>query len=394
MNAITQTASSSDGVHFYYKHKPMRKYNTVILGAAGSGKTVYLSALYRKLSTPSEVGYFLDAPLPQQKRLRFAYNSLTAAWPPPTALADTDVFEFDITVKSPSGNQHAVTLCYCDMSGERLTEDTGDPEIEEATAGIFEIADILLGFIDGEKLCKQLSGGAADEMFWMHEMQALCEQMTKYDGKDKSIHFVVTKWDCFEACDDSLRKVRDALLAFPAFHNVVANCTGTVRLIPVSSVGREYAAILNGTAARSNGTLPTPLHVEVPFACVLPDMIHREMKAAQAALEQRARELNRPVLAKLEPWEIFGNWAGRFIHRFLEERNIDGGIFAWFAKFSSRSAQLKLLNAEQLQEQNQAEAQRLKTLVSDQETAAQFVMQSMATTESAFAMAYPSSKLN
>jgi len=370
----------------------MRKYNVVILGPRGSGKTVYLGCLYHKLSTPSAAGYFLKAELEQQKKLNKIYTTLLVDWPKATEMAQTDVWDFDVMVKSQAGQNHrSASIRYYDYSGGRLTDVIEDRELAAETKAIFESADVLLGLIDGQRLYNHLAGKHDDSSFWTEDVKGICDLMTQHSGK--AVHFLVSKWDLFEDSDDSVSQVRKALLNFEPFKNLIASRVALTRLIPVSSVGRDFAKIRNGTAAKQNGTLPSPIHVEVPFACILPDLIETELKKAIAANEQRAKELEREVQPNLSWWEVLTGWLGNVVYRALENRGIHAPVLKWMADRARRSANTKILQAAEIRAQNQEEANRLRRDVNNEETAIQFVVCSMSNTVSELDIAYPSSKL-
>lgn len=57
----------------------MNNYSIIMLGPSGSGKTVFLSSLYKKLSTQSELGFFLQVDTAEKrKRLNNIYTQVAA----------------------------------------------------------------------------------------------------------------------------------------------------------------------------------------------------------------------------------------------------------------------------------------------------------------------------
>ncbi|TAJ06688.1 hypothetical protein DMA11_22650 [Marinilabiliaceae bacterium JC017] len=69
----------------YIKHKKMDNYKILLLGPRGSGKTVYLSSMYYKMSMPNENMFFME---PVQgihgRQLKHMYANLTDDWPEAT----------------------------------------------------------------------------------------------------------------------------------------------------------------------------------------------------------------------------------------------------------------------------------------------------------------------
>lgn len=91
----------------------------------------------------------------------------------------------------------------------------------------------------------------------------------------KPIHFVISKWDTL-INEYSLEQVRERLLEIEDFRNLIQlrNKSGVpVRLIPISSVGMGFAELQPDGSMAKTGNLPNPFLVEMPLACILPDMI-------------------------------------------------------------------------------------------------------------------------
>ena len=109
----------------------------------------------------------------------------------------------------------------------------------------------------------------------------MIQEMQKMEGLKKPVHFVISKWDIVEQ-SYSLEQVRDRLLEIDEFKNLIklrndSKSKSKVRLIPVSAVGRGFAIAQSNGSMKKTGELPKPFQVEVPLACVLPDMIKQQI---------------------------------------------------------------------------------------------------------------------
>lgn len=390
----------------------MNVSNVVVLGASGSGKTVYLSSMYHKLSVPAASGYFLDAPLEHQKHLTVAFATLLRhGWLDATGWSTISAYDFTVTVKTPEGNNHqAITLRYHDMAGGRQTalfnDATVEAEISRETDAVIKKADVLLALIDGRKVRDYLKSETIDAEFWFSHMQSLCNELTKHNAKDKSLHFILTKWDLFDNKDTSLRKAAAALLSDETFRKLVESCAGRARLIPVSSVGTECAKCLDETRkTRPTGDttpivlkrseLPRPINIEVPFACILPDILEMRAKEIIAEAEAKATAITRPVDPQISWWEKILGRVGDFVamvadkydHKYIAE------TLRQAADFARRRERTKQENAAAAEAENRAIAQNLRVQVKDETSAIRYALEVMMQTESAFLDKFPSSDL-
>jgi len=375
----------------------MREYKIVLLGPRGAGKTVYLGSLFHKLSTPGHVGYYLKAPLDEQKKLNKIFSGLITEWPKGTAMDVVDQWHLDVMVPSRSNgisDYKAARMVYYDYAGGRLT-DSQASESEEDTQEIIHGADVLLGLLDGKALFKEISQGVPDLRFWYEDVKGLCDIMM--EAQNKSIHFVVSKWDLFRDSDESIRQIRSRLEAFEPFKNLVdsrARGAGITRLIPVSSVGAGFATLQpDGQMVRRENIMPNPLYVETPFACILPDLIQAEMQQLITKAQARAETLARPVIAKLSFWERISNTFNNYLKPVSDGLGLDATVLNWLTGRAAQNARLKVTEADEVNRQNRAEAERLQKNVSDEHSATIFVLNSMGNAVTELERAYPSSKI-
>jgi hypothetical protein len=135
----------------------------------------------------------------------------------------------------------------------------------------------------------------------------------KLEGRQNN-YFVITKWDMFDESDASLRQIREMLLSIPAIAGYIRRLdkNSIVRFIPVSAVGRGFAK-LNPTTRRMDIIAKSPswpINVDVPIACLLPDLINAELAHSMEQLNEQAwRESQK----KDSWWDRLAHFAGRLI---------------------------------------------------------------------------------
>ncbi|MFC5031456.1 hypothetical protein ACQFX6_03155 [Streptomyces sp. DSM 41987] len=274
-------------------------YTIVTLGPSGAGKTVYLAALWHmlKLEHPRLKCYLKPESRQQGYKLGQIYNEVAGPgeWPLPT---DGNVFPewtFSCKVKSQHGTYTALKVRYIDYAGDRLTDPQSGSTEQDRLEETLRNADALLGLLDGRKVLKLMRGNGE---FLDRDMTQVFSLMQDCDGP---IHFVITKWDLL-AGHYSLRQIRERLMEHPDFAVLATSRSdwhirgmpvppGRMRLIPVSSVGREFAVLgADGGMHKRANARPRPLNVDVAFAAVLPDLVARAYDAAKADQERARRE--------------------------------------------------------------------------------------------------------
>ena len=174
-----------------------------------------------------------------------------------------------------------------DIAEDESTDFTIDwqREIEEA--------DAILALLDGQQILNLLKG-SEDKLHqkWLLTQLPSVLQLIQRCHKKIPIHFIITKWDLIANQGGfDLSDVRYRLLKKSSeFKNIVkqrndAKCP--VRLIPVSSVGMNFAIFQDGVMKKLSGAVPQPFHVEVPLSCVLLDGLQLEINY----IEQKQREI-------------------------------------------------------------------------------------------------------
>jgi hypothetical protein len=281
-----------------------------MLGPSGSGKTVFLSSLYKKLSTQSELGFFLQVDTAEKrKRLNNIYTQVAVdeKWPAGTRYSEVSEWTFTCRVQNPSDLSiyDACSFSYLDYAGGRINE-----EVEEEDGGSefndrFKSADALLGLLDGQKLCALMRKEKIGTVWAINDLRNMIDVM---QGSRKPVHFLISKWDTVEQIY-TLEQIRDRLFEIDEFKNLVKlrnQAESPVRLIPVSAVGKGFAITQPDGSMKKTGELPKPFQVEVPLACILPDMI-------KAMIEEliRKRQSEQATPIEVKPNIDFFDWLGQ-----------------------------------------------------------------------------------
>jgi hypothetical protein len=137
----------------------------------------------------------------------------------------------------------------------------------------------------------------------------------KIDGRQNH-YFVVTKWDRFEDSDETLCQVRDMILEIPTIQSYIGRLDeeSVIRIIPVSAVGKGFAEPIAGTREMkivAKRPLP-PINVDIPIACLLPDLVNAEIARSLKELEKAA---HREALRKISWWKRLAKFVGDAIDR-------------------------------------------------------------------------------
>ncbi|MEU7875112.1 hypothetical protein [Dactylosporangium sp. NPDC049140] len=286
----------------------MDTFHIVTIGPPESGKTVYLAAMNHALGNQAALGRHLSAviedPAPRSA-LRRLYQRICdpseRAWPPSTLAFDPmREYAFRVSVtwtrrllgqRTRLYNYTVFNVSYVDYAGEWVSDsDEHAAELVGALAARAEQAHALVGVIDGLRLLQYMEGNPAAESFLTTQVRPVVEFM---EGRSAPVHFVITKWDLF-AGRYTLADVRARLLGVRAsgFERLIGartaegggrrSAVGTVRLIPVSSVGGLAVLKDDWTVEKATGGEPEPVNVIIPFVAAVNDI------AAHAAEQLRA----------------------------------------------------------------------------------------------------------
>jgi hypothetical protein len=291
----------------------MNNYSIIMLGSSGSGKTVFLSSLYKRLSTQSELGFFLQVDTAEKrKRLNNIYTQVAAdeKWPAGTRYSEVSEWTFTCRVQNPNDLSiyDACSFTYLDYAGGRITEEADEEDESSEFNDKFKTADALLGLLDGQKLCSLMKNEKIGKVWAIKDLSNMIQEMQKMEGLKKPVHFVISKWDIVEQ-SYSLGQIRDRLLEIDEFKNLIKlrnQAKSTVRLIPVSAVGKGFAIAQSDGGMKKTGELPKPFQVEVPLACILPDMIKQQIEEIL-----KKREADQAKNIEVKPDIDFFDWLGQ-----------------------------------------------------------------------------------
>jgi hypothetical protein len=286
----------------------MDTFHIVTIGPPESGKTVYLAAMNHALGNRAALDRHMSAivedPVPRSA-LRRLYQRICDPderdWPPSTLSFDPMreyVFRVSVTwtrrlfgQRTRLYNYTVFNVSYVDYAGEWVSDsDEHGTEFVAALAARAEEAHALVGVLDGLRLLQYMEGNPAAESFLTTQVRPVVDFM---EGRSAPVHFVITKWDLFTG-RYTLADVRERLLGVPAsgFARLIGVRTaesggrrpaiGTVRLIPVSSVGGLAVLKDDWTIEKAAAGEPEPVNVIIPFVAAVNDI------AAHAAEQLRA----------------------------------------------------------------------------------------------------------
>ena len=366
----------------------MNRYDVIVLGARGSGKTTFLSSMYHRLSSQEEsTRYFLHLPQAQKKLLidKFIEMADTSCpnsdWPAATRATEVLEYNFTCSVRGPTHEAHDVfQFNYWDYAGGLLLDPTTGEAFQELEAK-FPNAHALLVLLDGIKVLAHIKGEGPKRHSLVTDLAFVYQEIEK---NRHPVHFVITKWDQIEG-HFSFKTVRDRLLAIPKFRQLVeqrAKQHVPIRVIPVSSVGMNFAKAhvdRDGyiTMAKTPGAVPHPFFVEMPLACVIPDKLCAELsqlKENEDAL--RAETTTVAPSYNLFDWigQLFAGAIDRIQHRLPEELRFAEGVLKRLAEVSLSGARRKDADAEMLTQQRRESIERTLQIVIDRHTAVEHVI--------------------
>jgi hypothetical protein len=290
-------------------------YHIVALGPPGAGKTIYLAAIHHMLSGHAEVfGGNISATVVDSSGRAFlkrVYDQAAdpeALWPEGTRSGEAMrefTFRFSVswTQRGLRGrtklhSYEVLRISYVDYAGEWIPD---ADQVSQALMDSFNqrVADAhaMLGVIDGVKLLQFLDGHPTGDRFLHDHLGPVVDFM---QGVKIPIHFVVTKWDLFdgrytlaEVCDrllDTRRTGLRHLVASRTSYGRLGRGQGTVRLIPVSSLGKVATLDEHWQVHKMPGAEASPINVEIPLAAVVHDV-----------LELKRRELDAQAVAPGRP---------------------------------------------------------------------------------------------
>ena len=354
----------------------MNTYSVIMLGPSGSGKTVFLASLYKKLSIQGEHGFFLEVDgSEKRKRLNNIYTQIAIdeKWPKGTTYSE--ISEWTFTCRVQTENLPIYSACkfnYLDYAGGRITDEMEeDSEFDDK----LNDADALLGLLDAQRICAFMQNEKVGMSWAINDLPNMLDIM---QNTSKPIHFIISKWDILEG-KFTLEQIRNRLLEIDEFKNLIKQRTkaGTpVRLIPVSAVGMGFAELQPDGSMAKTGKLPKPFQVEVPLACILPDMIQTKLHE----LIEKQQELNTPIEVKpsFSLWDRVRNVFGsslKFVQQLLPKKyQFAEDILEKIIVFAEESTQKKQEAARKRSDELFREQEASLKAVANEETALKHVI--------------------
>jgi hypothetical protein len=294
-------------------------FRVVALGGSGAGKTVLLSTMFHELNfRTTHRSYYLQTTPDQAIALGNIYARLTDTaqpWPKATLVADSQEYVFDCVGRDPQGNRRKVlTLSFIDYAGGLLEQhmDDASQAFQDLQRRIDE-AHALLVMIDGHRIQQLFENHPDARTYFLSTIRPMLEFAQRASC---SIHIVLTKWDLVcgvpalgnLAEGERLNRVVAALTQFDFLKALIDEHSSgqVVRVIPVSSVGPDFAEIdSNGFVSKRPHGAVAPTNVDVPLSVIVPDYFTQVRASLDAAtrdtLEAAVRDRR-----KLQPQEWLG----------------------------------------------------------------------------------------
>lgn len=297
------------------------RFRVVTLGLQGSGKTLLLTSIYRRLQTPGDRGYYIRAPHPQLIELTKWYREAADAglgWPKGTRSDQMREFEFSVMSHVDDTAQTLLKIGYLEYPGELLTDaDQPGSTAQDRLLTSIDKADALIGIIDGLRLLQAYRGERRGEVLLMTTIDAMINSML---AARCPISFVITKWDLLDELhpDENTRLhiVRTLLMGIEGFRDLVKvhSSRRVIRLVPVTAVGHDFAVLRDGKVEKKPAGRFQPANVDLALATVVPDILHQiELSLDRATREAVLAEAHRRL--RMGPGEAL-----RSLGSFLTEK--------------------------------------------------------------------------
>lgn len=367
----------------------MQNHKVLILGPRGSGKTVFLCSMYYQLSMATSTNFYVETTNAfKGKLLKNNFIGLLTKWPDANVFAEMDEWEFKCFVKTPKKNFPTFSVTYYDYSGGRITEAIDDEgEFQE----IVENADIILGLIDGDKL---FNDADQNDIKLMFELDMVITELNNRHIAGKPVHLVISKWDMLHNRNITISQVREKLLKYPMFAQFAENIKANgdfIRLIPVSSVGFNFAEKVNeDMRIKPNATL-NPYNVDVPLALALLDPMQTKLNELIKEFEKLQKTEEVRVYANLPWWQRLQRWAGGKIEQIAKQFQIDSVELDHLVNFWKKSGEDKIRYAKEKEVEMREKLKSKIHSVDDEKSAIDYILYSFHTIETNLELTHPGS---
>lgn len=266
-------------------------FKIFMLGASGSGKTTLLACKNYKLCAQGQgkFSFFLEVEGTENKKtLAKLYSTIAnpqdKKWPPGTRAGDISEWKFKCCVMGKDRKKYSpLSFSYIDYTGGFLIDGQHSERIKKE----LNLSHAIVGLIDGLHLSEALEKGYSQDL--NSQMTAMCSfmQSTSNPSMENKVplhYFVITKWDLLKnkkiTLDDANQYLESAI---PPYRYLVRrmneNQESFARVTPISSLGFSYVRLSTDSKLEKVGQRPEPFNVEVPIACLLPDLLqYSELK--------------------------------------------------------------------------------------------------------------------
>jgi hypothetical protein len=380
----------------------MEAIKVFLCGGPGSGKTVFLAALYKSLSVADKrLGLRCETSASARALLSSIHNKLRRAWPLGTELREQHEIPFNFYLDNDDRDTFLATrVTFYDYSGEAISPGGAlDDNLSERMEEIKELADecdVVISVLDGRLIYESIhenEGEPVPELLDLIDatLQFWTDSKARDMNRRQNHYFIITKWDMFEDSDETLSLVRDMVLDVPAVDSYLDRLdeNAIVRIIPVSAVGKGFAKPIDGgkTMEIISKKLSSPINVDIPVASLLPDLVNAEIERSHAELNEAAyRESQR----KIPWWKKLAKFVGDAISQSPTLRRLVNDLGIHHDEIDRISEMLKspMLKTEA---QRDAKIAALAAEASSQREAAAILHNHFDTIRSRFEMNYPSS---
>jgi hypothetical protein len=278
-------------------------FRVVALGLQGSGKTLLLTSIYRRLQVPGDRGYYLRVPYEQLIELNRWYQETANTdidWPRGTRHGEMREFEFSMMTHLGDGPATMFKLGYLEYPGELLTEHETADGTQARLLESVSTADALIGIIDGLRVLQTYRGEQRGKVILQTTLDAMVHTMLSARAP---MVFVISKWDLLDELHPNenvrLEIVRNLLMGVDGFRDLVRvhSARRIVRLVPVTAVGHDFAVLHDGKVRKKPHGHFEPINVEAALSAVVPDILrqvelsldHATRQAIMAETQRRMR---------------------------------------------------------------------------------------------------------
>jgi hypothetical protein len=285
------------------------RYNVFVLGMRGSGKTVFLACMHRRLSVEhTENRFFIDIDDPEkEKQLDDTYQEIVRPdleWPPGSSVVSG--YEFRCLHTTKDGPRPLFRIAYTDYPGTVMEAARGKEELVKEIRQKTASAHAIIALIDGHKVLQSMeSENGLDAL--ESDLKVLTRRLAH--SAAKPVIFLLTKYDLL-AGKYSLGRIRRQLFEsddFRSFVQLRRLLRLPLHLIPISAVGSNFATFdaATGRMKKIKGGVARPLNLEFALGCTV---INQFKLFEEERLDGSWKATIREKTSVLAQWLIDGHW--------------------------------------------------------------------------------------